>query len=65
VSSARGGSERLAAPFPDARFVAVGGLSVADATDFVAAGAIGVGVGAALDPAVPALLQELRRVSGA
>jgi 2-dehydro-3-deoxyphosphogluconate aldolase / (4S)-4-hydroxy-2-oxoglutarate aldolase len=56
----------LAGPFPDARFVAVGGLSAADATDFVAAGAIGVGIGAALDPAVlPALLQELRRVSGA
>jgi Entner-Doudoroff aldolase len=54
----------LAGPFPDARFVAVGGVSAADAADFVAAGAIGVGVGAALDPAVlPALLQELRRVS--
>ncbi len=52
----------LAGPFPDARFVAVGGVSAADAADFVAAGAIGVGIGTALDPAVlPALLRELRR----
>jgi 2-dehydro-3-deoxyphosphogluconate aldolase/(4S)-4-hydroxy-2-oxoglutarate aldolase len=56
----------LAGPFPDARFVAVGGVSVGDAADFVAAGAIGVGIGAALDPSVlPDLLRELRRVSGA
>jgi Entner-Doudoroff aldolase len=56
----------LSGPFPDARFVAVGGLSVTNATDFVTAGAIGVGIGAALDPAdLPALLQELRRVSRA
>jgi 2-dehydro-3-deoxyphosphogluconate aldolase/(4S)-4-hydroxy-2-oxoglutarate aldolase len=55
----------LAGPFPEARFVAVGGVSVANATDFVAAGAIGVGIGAALEPAVlPALLHELRRVTG-
>jgi len=54
----------LTGPFPHARFVAVGGVSATDAADFVAAGAIGVGIGAALDPAVlPALLHELRSVS--
>jgi 2-keto-3-deoxy-6-phosphogluconate aldolase len=56
----------LAGPFPDARFVAVGGVSVGDAADFVAAGAIGVGIGAALDPSVlPGLLRELRGASRA
>jgi 2-dehydro-3-deoxyphosphogluconate aldolase/(4S)-4-hydroxy-2-oxoglutarate aldolase len=53
-----------AGPFPKARFVAVGGVSAANAGDFIAAGAIGVGIGGALDPAVlPDLLAELRRFS--
>jgi 2-dehydro-3-deoxyphosphogluconate aldolase/(4S)-4-hydroxy-2-oxoglutarate aldolase len=53
-----------AGPFPKARFVAVGGVSAANAGDFIAAGAIGVGIGGALDPAVlPDLLAELRRLS--
>jgi 2-dehydro-3-deoxyphosphogluconate aldolase/(4S)-4-hydroxy-2-oxoglutarate aldolase len=48
----------LAGPFPSARFVAVGGVTPENARDFVAAGAIGVGIGTALEP--KALRQVLR-----
>ena len=40
----------LAGPFPAARFVAVGGVTAANARDFLAAGAVGVGIGSGLDP---------------
>ncbi|WP_433363131.1 bifunctional 4-hydroxy-2-oxoglutarate aldolase/2-dehydro-3-deoxy-phosphogluconate aldolase [Actinoplanes sp. CA-142083] len=53
----------LLGPFPDARFVATGGLTVADAPAFLSAGARVVALGAALaDPAqreqISRLLQE-------
>jgi Entner-Doudoroff aldolase len=38
----------LAGPFPQVSFVAVGGVTAANAQDFIDAGAIGVGVGSAL-----------------
>jgi 2-dehydro-3-deoxyphosphogluconate aldolase/(4S)-4-hydroxy-2-oxoglutarate aldolase len=41
----------LAGPFPAARFVAVGGVDARNARDWLAAGAVGVGVGSALDGA--------------
>lgn len=53
----------LSGPFPGARFVAVGGVSAANAAEFLAAGAVAVGIGAALDPdVVPQLLHELEGV---
>jgi Entner-Doudoroff aldolase len=57
------GPEWIAAmrgPFPDVRFVATGGLTVADAKPFLDAGAAVVALGAALaDPAQRAALSEL------
>jgi 2-dehydro-3-deoxyphosphogluconate aldolase / (4S)-4-hydroxy-2-oxoglutarate aldolase len=42
----------LKAPFPDARLIPTGGVNVANAADFIAAGAFALGVGADLiDPA--------------
>lgn len=38
----------LAGPYPDARLVAVGGVDADNAASFIAAGAVGVGVGSAL-----------------
>jgi 2-dehydro-3-deoxyphosphogluconate aldolase/(4S)-4-hydroxy-2-oxoglutarate aldolase len=50
----------LHGPFPDVRFVATGGLTVADAPTFLAAGARVVALGAALaDPAQRAQLGTL------
>ncbi len=44
--------ELMRGPFPDARFVATGGVTAANAASFISAGAISVGVGSALsDPA--------------
>jgi 2-dehydro-3-deoxyphosphogluconate aldolase / (4S)-4-hydroxy-2-oxoglutarate aldolase len=51
----------LRGPFPLARLVAVGGVSHANALTFMEAGAVGVGMGSALDAgALPELLRELR-----
>lgn len=51
----------LSAPFPEARFVAVGGISAANAEAFVTAGAVGVGMGSGLDAdELPVLLERLR-----
>ncbi len=51
----------LAGPFPEARFVGVGGITAANAEDFVAAGAIGVGIGSGLEPTdLRPLLRRLR-----
>jgi 2-dehydro-3-deoxyphosphogluconate aldolase/(4S)-4-hydroxy-2-oxoglutarate aldolase len=51
----------LSGPFPEAAFVAVGGVTVANAEEFVAAGAVGVGIGSGLDAdELPALLERLR-----
>lgn len=41
----------LLGPFPDARFVPTGGVSVDNITDWFAAGALAVGAGSALAPA--------------
>jgi Entner-Doudoroff aldolase len=54
----------LRGPFPGTAFVAVGGITSANAAEFLAAGAIGVGIGAGLDPEeLPALLERLRTAS--
>jgi 2-dehydro-3-deoxyphosphogluconate aldolase / (4S)-4-hydroxy-2-oxoglutarate aldolase len=51
----------LAGPFPEVRLVAVGGVTAANASEFVEAGAIAVAIGSGLDPAeLPALLERLR-----
>jgi 2-dehydro-3-deoxyphosphogluconate aldolase/(4S)-4-hydroxy-2-oxoglutarate aldolase len=51
----------LRGPFPLARLVAVGGVTHANARTFMEAGAVGVGIGSALDAdALPELLRELR-----
>jgi 2-keto-3-deoxy-6-phosphogluconate aldolase len=51
----------LSGPFPETAFVAVGGITAANAEDFVAAGAVGVGIGSGLDAnELPALLERLR-----
>ncbi len=51
----------LAGPFPEIRFVAVGGVTAANASEFVEAGAIAVAIGSGLDPTeLPALLERLR-----
>jgi 2-dehydro-3-deoxyphosphogluconate aldolase/(4S)-4-hydroxy-2-oxoglutarate aldolase len=51
----------LRGPFPGARLVAVGGVTHANAKAFVEAGAVGVGIGSALEVgALPGLLRELR-----
>jgi 2-dehydro-3-deoxyphosphogluconate aldolase/(4S)-4-hydroxy-2-oxoglutarate aldolase len=51
----------LSGPFPEAAFVAVGGITAANAEEFVAAGAVGVGMGSGLDAdELPALLERLR-----
>jgi 2-dehydro-3-deoxyphosphogluconate aldolase/(4S)-4-hydroxy-2-oxoglutarate aldolase len=48
-------------PFPRARLVAVGGVTHANARAFVEAGAVGVGIGSALEVgALAELLRELR-----
>jgi 2-dehydro-3-deoxyphosphogluconate aldolase/(4S)-4-hydroxy-2-oxoglutarate aldolase len=55
----------LADPFPEARFVAVGGVDAANAVEFVDAGAIAVGIGSSLEPEeLPALLERLRTRRG-
>jgi Entner-Doudoroff aldolase len=41
----------LHGPFPEVRFVAVGGIRASNAREFLDAGAAGVGVGSGLDPA--------------
>jgi 2-dehydro-3-deoxyphosphogluconate aldolase/(4S)-4-hydroxy-2-oxoglutarate aldolase len=51
----------LAGPFPEARFVAVGGVDANNAPDWLAAGAVAVGVGSALDGA--ALMDLVAAVS--
>ena len=54
----------LAGPFPDARLVAVGGITAANAEEFVDAGAIGVAIGSGLDPAsLRPLLGQLRNAA--
>jgi 2-keto-3-deoxy-6-phosphogluconate aldolase len=51
----------LSGPFPEAAFVAVGGITGANAEEFVSAGAVGVGMGSGLDAnELPALLERLR-----
>jgi len=51
----------LAGPFPSARFVAVGGITAANASAFLAAGAIGVAIGSGLEPDnLRGLVTELR-----
>jgi 2-dehydro-3-deoxyphosphogluconate aldolase / (4S)-4-hydroxy-2-oxoglutarate aldolase len=51
----------LRGPFPRARLVAVGGVTHANAQAFVEAGAVGVGMGSALEVgALAGLLRELR-----
>jgi len=51
----------LAGPFPEIRFVAVGGVTAANASEFVEAGAIAVAIGSGLDPTeLHALLERLR-----
>jgi len=51
----------LSGPFPETAFVAVGGITAANAEDFVAAGAVGVGIGSGLDAnELPPLLERLR-----
>ncbi len=51
----------LRGPFPEMNFVAVGGVSARNARDFLEHGAVGVGVGGALnDPAVVRDLAQLR-----
>src|SRR5436190_19335927 len=51
----------LSGPFPTARFVAVGGITDANARDFLDAGAIGVGLASALRPqTLGSLLASLR-----
>jgi 2-dehydro-3-deoxyphosphogluconate aldolase / (4S)-4-hydroxy-2-oxoglutarate aldolase len=51
----------LSGPFPETAFVAVGGITAANAEDFIAAGAVGVGIGSGLDAdELPALLERLR-----
>lgn len=55
----------LSGPFPEATFVAVGGISAANAEAFVTAGAVGVGMGSGLDAdELPALLERLRAARG-
>jgi Entner-Doudoroff aldolase len=56
----------LAGPFPDVDFVAVGGLSAANAEEFVAAGAVAVGIGSGLDEnELRELLERLRSAASA
>jgi Entner-Doudoroff aldolase len=51
----------LAGPFPHVDFVAVGGIDATNAPAFVEAGAVGVGIGSALEPSqLPALVRRLR-----
>ena len=51
----------LSGPFPTARFVAVGGITDANAREFLDAGAIGVGLASALRPqTLGALVASLR-----
>jgi 2-dehydro-3-deoxyphosphogluconate aldolase / (4S)-4-hydroxy-2-oxoglutarate aldolase len=52
----------LAGPFPEARFVAVGGVDVRNASAWMEAGAVGIGVGSALEEAVlPELVAAVAR----
>jgi Entner-Doudoroff aldolase len=48
----------MSRPFPTVRFIAVGGVTLSNAREFLAAGAIGLGIGSALDP------KELRSLLG-
>jgi 2-dehydro-3-deoxyphosphogluconate aldolase/(4S)-4-hydroxy-2-oxoglutarate aldolase len=51
----------LAGPFPEVGLVAVGGVSPGNARDFLAAGAVGVGIGSAMtDAGAVAALAQLR-----
>jgi 2-dehydro-3-deoxyphosphogluconate aldolase / (4S)-4-hydroxy-2-oxoglutarate aldolase len=51
----------LRGPFPEAAFVAVGGITAENAAEFLAAGAVGVGIGSGLAPdELSALLERLR-----
>jgi 2-dehydro-3-deoxyphosphogluconate aldolase/(4S)-4-hydroxy-2-oxoglutarate aldolase len=52
----------LTGPFRTVRFVAVGGVDVRNASDWMDAGALGVGVGSALaGPALPQLVAAVAR----
>jgi 2-dehydro-3-deoxyphosphogluconate aldolase/(4S)-4-hydroxy-2-oxoglutarate aldolase len=52
----------LAGPFPEVRFVAVGGVDARNASDWIGAGAIGVGLGSALvGPAVSQVVAAVAR----
>jgi 2-dehydro-3-deoxyphosphogluconate aldolase / (4S)-4-hydroxy-2-oxoglutarate aldolase len=51
----------LAGPFPTAQFVAVGGVDARNASEWMEAGSLGVGVGSAL--AGPALQQLVAAVA--
>jgi 2-dehydro-3-deoxyphosphogluconate aldolase / (4S)-4-hydroxy-2-oxoglutarate aldolase len=52
----------LAGPFPTARFVAVGGIDAHNASDWIEAGSLGVGVGSGLaGPALPQLVAAVAR----
>jgi 2-dehydro-3-deoxyphosphogluconate aldolase/(4S)-4-hydroxy-2-oxoglutarate aldolase len=53
----------LAGPFPQVDFVAVGGIDAASAASFIEAGALGVGIGSALEVGeLPALVERLRNL---
>jgi 2-dehydro-3-deoxyphosphogluconate aldolase/(4S)-4-hydroxy-2-oxoglutarate aldolase len=51
----------LKGPFPEARFVATGGVTPHNAQDFLAAGAAAVSLGSAFATADPAQVRSLRR----
>ncbi|WP_198597765.1 bifunctional 4-hydroxy-2-oxoglutarate aldolase/2-dehydro-3-deoxy-phosphogluconate aldolase [Blastococcus atacamensis] len=56
----------LRGPFPEVGLVAVGGVSPADAGDYLAAGAVGVGIGSAItEPGAVARLAALRERTAA
>ena len=53
----------LSGPFPQVRFVAVGGITANNAASFLEAGAVGVGIGSALEPGeLSSLVARLRQV---
>lgn len=47
-------------PFPEARLVAVGGVTPASAKSYLEAGAEAVGIGSALDPAPPTIVGSMK-----
>lgn len=54
--------QAMRGPFPDIKFVATGGITLANATSFLAAGAKAVSLGAALtDPDALGRVEDLRR----